>query len=76
MTLADMVLAHDIIGRIGVDLAVELLDVIDDDAVLRPELLSLVQQAAKLVADELGDHATATVQLREVLQRSHGWSSN
>ena len=76
MTLADMVLAHDIIRRIGVDLAIELLDVIDDDAVLRPELHSRAQRAAKLVADELGDRATATIQLKEALQRSHGWAKN
>ena len=67
-----MILAHDIIERIGMDLAVELLDVIDGDALLRPELLSVVERAAKILDHEFGGEAQATAQLKAILH--HGLS--
>ncbi len=70
VTLADMILAHDLIERIGMDLALELLDVIDGDALLRPELRASVERAAKLIEDEFGGEARATAQLQGVLQHA------
>ncbi len=65
-----MILAHDLIERIGVDLALGLLDVIDGDAFLRPELRASVERAAKLIDAEFGDEARATAQLQGVLQHA------
>jgi len=65
-----MILAHDLIERIGMDLALELLDVIDGDTLLRPELHASVERAAKLIDAEFGDEAEATAQLRSVLQNA------
>ena len=39
-----MILAHEINERIGMDLALELLDVINGDVLLRPELHSVVRE--------------------------------
>lgn len=65
-----MILAHGIIERIGMNLAVDLLDVIDGDTLLRPELHAHVERAAKLLEHELGDHEEATQQLRAILKDS------
>ena len=70
VTLADMILAHDLIEQIGMDLALELLDVIDGEALLRPELVSLVGRAARLLDHEFGAEAQATSQVRSVLKHS------
>jgi len=62
-----MILAHDLIKQIGMDLALELLDVIDSDALLRPELVSLVTRASRLLDHELGAEAPAAGQVKSVL---------
>jgi len=67
VTLADLILAHDLIEQIGMDLALELLDVIDGEALLRPELVLLVSRAARLLDHEFGAEAEATRQVRSVL---------
>ena len=72
VTLADMILAHGVIDRIGMELALELLDVIDGDASLRPELFAHTERAAKLLEHELGDTEEATQQLKAVLQDALG----
>ena len=70
MTFADMVLAHSIIERIGIERAVELLDVIDGDEPLRADARAAVERGANLLAHELGEDATATIELRAILERS------
>jgi hypothetical protein len=62
-----MILAHDLIEQIGMDLALELLDVIDGETLLRPELVSLVSRAARLLDHEFGTEAQATSQVQTVL---------
>ena len=68
MTLADMILAHSIIERIGMNLALELLDVVDGDTLLRPEHHTHVEQATRLLQHEFGDDEEATNQLQAVLK--------
>ena len=68
MALADMILAHSSIERIGMNLALELLDVVDGDTLLRPELHAHVERAATLLKHELGDDEEATNQLKAVLK--------
>lgn len=70
VTLADMILAHGVIERIGMSLALDLLDVIDGDTLLRPELHEHVERAAKLLEHELGNDEEATRQLKAALQDS------
>ena len=68
MTLADMILAHSIIECIGLNLALELLDIVDGDTLLRPELHTHVERATRLLEHELGDDEEATNQLKTVLK--------
>ena len=63
-----MVLAHSVVERVGHDLAVELLDVIDGDALLRADQRLVVEQAAKLLEHEFGEEVEAAHELRGVLQ--------
>ena len=70
MTVADMLLAHSIIERIGIERAVELLHVIDGDELLPADARAAMERAANLLAQELGEDAPATLELRAVLERS------
>ena len=68
MTLADMILAHSIIERIGMNLALELRDIVAGDTLLRPELHAHVERAATRLKHELGANEEATNQLKAVLK--------
>ena len=68
MTLADMILAHAIIDQIGIDVAVAILEAADGDAPLDPKLHGVADRAATLLEHELGEHETATQEVRAAVR--------
>ena len=68
MTLAEMILAHELIDSFGIETAVAILEASDGDVPLGPDMYACADRAATLLEQELGEHEAATQEVRAAVR--------
>ena len=70
MTFSDMVLAHSIIERIGIDAACELISVLDGEADMTAEVAVAARLVRRLMVEEIGQHVRVVEEISTALRVS------